>query len=711
MPWKIAPKTKDGKQVFCVVNADTGAEMHCHPTRKEALRQQAALYVNKATEDVSDNELLSLLGEHTLRFSFDEGETEPVFEDPEEEDESETDEESEESDDEDSEDNDDGESVQNDEKPPTFLKKVYALLRGKVSREDFDAAVKSARGHAGGVATADKRRLAFEGYSVDYATPTAVAHYPGDGDCGLPKDDERIKYRAATEIGTQCGECMFFREGGRCIIVEGHIDDGGVCDMFSDEDSFEFSDSRQFAQQRQSNGKFGSGGGSSGGKLGKSEPHKLGTDVHLATKGGKTEVHVGGSKAGHVEPGSRGKFVATKPGAKSPVSAHGSKEEALKSVVAHGREQLKNKAKSAYAARKTSELYDMAPSTALHERDSWALFMPFRFAEPPKRYQYLPPPGNFVSGKYGEVMITKERNERFVRNFRDGIYDQKLPIDLEHDFKLSGAAGYVEDLVLNEDFSVDAVPSWNPRGTTMIEQDRFRYFSPEWYDKWVRPEDGKVFYDVAIGGALTTRPFFKEKSLRSLVATEQGLAIIERSDDVSREAPPNDPTPVSMSEVQDQLRQANERLVAQETAHSEQLKQATERIQGLEDNATSHRFSEMVQGKAGEDDGKPWIGPVDTHVKTLVHLAKTAGEESELFQEYLAAQRSAAEIARQSKIFSDIGSDRAIDTTRDAGVEDNLMAQAQKLVDEGKAKTMTEATERVILENPDAYRKAAERHY
>src|SRR5690606_19362004 len=50
---------------------------------------------------------------------------------------------------------------------------------------------------------------------------------------------------------------------------------------------------------------------------------------------------------------------------------------------------------------------------------------------------------------------------------------------------------------------------------------RFGYVSPEWYETWKEPTTGTVYQDVAIGAALTNRPFFK--TLRPLIASERGL--------------------------------------------------------------------------------------------------------------------------------------------------------------------------------------------
>ncbi len=79
---------------------------------------------------------------------------------------------------------------------------------------------------------------------------------------------------------------------------------------------------------------------------------------------------------------------------------------------------------------------------------------------------------------------------------------------------------------MNEDGGVDAKVLWTDRGIEAIENDRFMYFSPEFHDVY---KDNKevIHKDVAVGGALTTRPFFKEDELRPLVASDGVLTFSE----------------------------------------------------------------------------------------------------------------------------------------------------------------------------------------
>ena len=81
--------------------------------------------------------------------------------------------------------------------------------------------------------------------------------------------------------------------------------------------------------------------------------------------------------------------------------------------------------------------------------------------------------------------------------------------------------GYATALRQNSDGSVDAYSEWTQDGVKTMEAGKYRYFSPQWREVW-HDAEGAVHTDVAVGGALTARPFFKEKYLRPLVASELG---------------------------------------------------------------------------------------------------------------------------------------------------------------------------------------------
>lgn len=141
------------------------------------------------------------------------------------------------------------------------------------------------------------------------------------------------------------------------------------------------------------------------------------------------------------------------------------------------------------------------------------------FAEPPEQINVLPRPGRYTHPLYGNIVVTRGTNAEFVTNFANRVYQQDIPIDISHEGKLMGAVGYYRELEQRDDGSVDARVEWTERGQQILREDRFRYFSPEWHDKW-QDSSGKVHRHVLVGGALTNRPFFKEDALRPLVASD-----------------------------------------------------------------------------------------------------------------------------------------------------------------------------------------------
>lgn len=148
------------------------------------------------------------------------------------------------------------------------------------------------------------------------------------------------------------------------------------------------------------------------------------------------------------------------------------------------------------------------------------------FMEPPDWIPYLPKPHKSTHPDYGVIDLTPERIQRFVQNFKAGVYQTELPIDAEHDLPGSGAMCFVTDMRVNADGSADAKVRWTDRGRIAIQGDRFSRVSPQWWDTWPDKVTGQTYQDVAIGGALTNRPFFKEGTLRPLAASEHWIGAV-----------------------------------------------------------------------------------------------------------------------------------------------------------------------------------------
>jgi hypothetical protein len=327
---------------------------------------------------------------------------------------------------------------------------------------------------------------------------------------------------------------------------------------------------------------------------------------------------------------------------------------------------------------------------------------------------FLPKPGNYQHAKFGDVIIDPERNQRMVDSVRNKVYQDKVPLDLEHDLKASGAVGWISDARMNDDGSGDAFVEWTDRGQEVLKGNRFRYISPEWFRLWKDPASGTEYPDVVAGGALTTRPFFKDKVLKALVASERGAEVVgreqfaggngddaeetedeeeeeeEAEEEVSADANEGEAEEEEEGEEEeeeeaeeaeaeehsempeaftDDQADAIEAYVEQEInratqSFTEQLKTEKARGDRAEQALTvltlerqTERFTEMVRNR---DAGAPWVGGLDKQVKILNKLAEAFGEDSEEFKDYVETQQSAAETVKSSQAFTEIGSSGSV---------------------------------------------------
>jgi hypothetical protein len=361
--------------------------------------------------------------------------------------------------------------------------------------------------------------------------------------------------------------------------------------------------------------------------------------------------------------------------------------------------------------------------------------------------QFLPQPGTYVHPKFGDVVITPERNKRMVDSVKSQVYQEKIPLDLEHDLKVSGAVGWISDMRLNEDGSADAFVEWTDRGQEVRKGNRFRYISPEWFRQWKDPATGQEHQDVVAGGALTTRPFFKDKVLRALVASERGVEVVGReqfaggngsddemddqTDEESEEADeaPEDESgedmtdeeseeeeefvePEGFSEAQASAIEAyvEARIATVSESFAEQLKAETTKretaekaLRVLTDERRRERFTELVRNR---DAGAPWVGGVDKHVPVLEKFAETFGEDSDAFTDYVELQRQTAEQVKASQAFSEIGSSASA-STDGSGPMSRLNAMAAERQKAAPTLTREQAFSEVVS-TPEGARLYAE---
>lgn len=342
------------------------------------------------------------------------------------------------------------------------------------------------------------------------------------------------------------------------------------------------------------------------------------------------------------------------------------------------------------------------------------------FAEPPAWIQYLPTPGSYTHASYGKIDLTPARIANFVNQFNAGVYQRAIPIDAEHQTKLSGATGYVREMRVAADGSAEARVEWTPRGEKLIRGDAFKYFSPEWFDEWRDPVDERVYRDVAIGGALTTRPFFKEKALRPLAASEAAGAIVWADDDdagtPARSTAMSDEktAPVGMTEEQSKafaemqaelaaMKQANE-------AKDAEVKRAREIADRLADESLTRKFTDVALGRGGTGDGAPWYGPVNDNVRFLKALdrafpASEDGAPSWEMAHFQSFAKATAEQLKQGGLLQSFGADGR---TGDApSAWDRIEAKAKELAT-AENKTFAQSVDLVLQRDHELAREYSE---
>ena len=376
-----------------------------------------------------------------------------------------------------------------------------------------------------------------------------------------------------------------------------------------------------------------------------------------------------------------------------------------------------------------------------------------QFAEAPEWVNVFPAPGQYAHPSYGNIIVDPARNQRIIDNFRSKIYQEKLPIDAEHQLEASGAVGWINDLRLATNGSVEAQVEWNDRGNQLIAKDRFRYFSPALKFKWTDPVSGKEYQDVLIGGALVTRPFFKEKALRPLVAKEEVLWAMneegtegepleftttkvddgvpskdnseeEEMADPKKEDPPPVVPPVAAlkdgevavpKDELETLRKFKEEREASDKEGAEEVKKLKEdleakdkRIVALEESDQTRRFRDVILGrdevsvnKAKEDKTEvyPMVGDLAGKLSVMRTLADAKGEDSEELKSFVASERSHAEQLRKAGLFSEIGT-RGQTEAQSAAEEFDVAVK--KFAEDNKV-DIGKATEAVCKAQPDLY--------
>ena len=402
--------------------------------------------------------------------------------------------------------------------------------------------------------------------------------------------------------------------------------------------------------------------------------------------------------------------------------------------------------------------------------------------------QITPSAGSkFEHPKYGTVPFTRQLAEEMKANFASGIYQEHIPIDAEHQTKLSGALGYYRELRMRGDGALEARVELNERGQALKQN--FKYFSPEFFRSWKDPATGQEHKNLLVGGAFTSRPFFKDRYLAPLAASEQytvweppkgaKMGRYKRNDKGDLELDENG-EPILTSEALEADAQAAD-AADQEThaAFMEMMGKRKKKMKGMmpmseEDSAAgfmefmkrkrkghkmseaeldtfldglvtarepkdppkgepatfaeqfpdhaqkfdemfaenkrlhaearTQRFTDLVRGRGGDGDGRPWMGETEKHVGHLVRLSEAFGEDSDDVQWYIGRERDHAEQTARGALFSQRGAEGPGNNTS----EDAAVAAATARMKANPELSFAEALDQELTEQPQIYADAVQ---
>ena len=359
---------------------------------------------------------------------------------------------------------------------------------------------------------------------------------------------------------------------------------------------------------------------------------------------------------------------------------------------------------------------------------------PLLFAVSQEWIPFLPIPGTYSHTMFGTLDLTSEKYARIVDNFKANAYGQTLPINAEHDSIASGAVGWIRDMRIASDGSIEVKPEWNDRGRALIDGDRFRYVSAEFCNRWQDPVSGIWHDDVAVGLAICTRPHFKTDVLKPLAASEAfamaqstvtagdagkesqmadepkvETPVIADPPKVDAPLPPisiNDLTQVVLTAEQRQReRQMFTDLMTRVELAERRATTAEAELKRIATERRVEKFTAEVMGRSPEN-GQPWFGPIKDNVDHLVSLAESHGDDSAEVRWAVTQKRNEARAIQASGLFDPI-SIAVGEEISSVETQINRLAEQYRMADQSLTKE--KAISKAYNENPELYTRTLKR--
>lgn len=343
---------------------------------------------------------------------------------------------------------------------------------------------------------------------------------------------------------------------------------------------------------------------------------------------------------------------------------------------------------------------------AMGEGESGArVFAELAPAEVPEWLPVLPKPAVYQHPTYGTVDVSIAARDEMIANFNAKVYGQKdIPVDVAHLPQQSGCAGFITELRINDDGSVDGRFEPTDIGVRMISANRVRYVSPSWFTTWTDystdPLNPTEYSNVLVGLALTPRPFFKESALRPIAASEEPVTDRREHTDMAddkatgTDAAKNEGAQITEQKFGEMIADRDKTI----REFSDRLKAVEDENNALKTAAQERSFREEVEGRSA-DNGARYLGDLDVHIDMLKSLP------DDKRQVYMEMQRNQAKAARAFAVKPERGSDAFHDSDPNGQIEaraKEIQAAEPKLtIYQARARAM----QQVFAENPAAYKE------
>lgn len=141
------------------------------------------------------------------------------------------------------------------------------------------------------------------------------------------------------------------------------------------------------------------------------------------------------------------------------------------------------------------------------------------------------PLGTYNHPFFGEIEFTPEKLKQFAASVHNKVRDTELDIDYDHKMNSGEAAGWIKDAEIRNNDGLWIFVEWTKTAAAKIKEKAYKYFSPEFADKWQHPKTGAIYENVLFGGGITNRPFLKDilpLNLSELVKESGGTTVVNQ---------------------------------------------------------------------------------------------------------------------------------------------------------------------------------------